>query len=55
MCISKIGHHILRQFNEELEEIRNKVLAMGGLVEQQFEFAMHCGLSAPSNASATTR
>jgi len=30
-----IGHHISRQFNTELEDIRNRVLAMGGLVEQQ--------------------
>jgi phosphate transport system protein len=40
METSKIGHHISRQFNEELEDIRNKVLAMGGLVEQQIEFAV---------------
>ncbi|MGR9100395.1 MAG: phosphate signaling complex protein PhoU, partial [Gammaproteobacteria bacterium] len=37
---SKIGHHISRQFNEELEEIRNKVLTMGGMVEQQIEKAV---------------
>lgn len=30
-----IGHHISAQFNSELEEIRSKVLTMGGLVEQQ--------------------
>ncbi|MCF6325604.1 MAG: phosphate signaling complex protein PhoU [Gammaproteobacteria bacterium] len=30
-----IGHHISRQFNEELEDVRNQVLIMGGLVEQQ--------------------
>lgn len=35
----KIGQHISRQFNAEMEEIRNKVLTMGGLVEQQIEQA----------------
>ncbi len=35
-----IGHHISRRYNEELEDIRNRVLAMGGLVEQQLQGAM---------------
>jgi phosphate transport system protein len=35
-----IGHHISRRYNEELEDIRNRVLAMGGLVEQQLKDAM---------------
>src|SRR3569833_946250 len=35
-----IGHHISQQFNEELEDIRNKVLAMGGMVEQQLTDAI---------------
>lgn len=35
-----IGHHISRQFNVELEEIRNRVLTMGGLVEQQLTNAL---------------
>lgn len=37
---SKIGHHISEQFNKELEDIRNKVLMMGGFVEQQIEWAI---------------
>ena len=35
MDIEGIGHHISRQYNAELEDIRSKVMEMGGLVEQQ--------------------
>ncbi|MCW8917442.1 MAG: phosphate signaling complex protein PhoU [Gammaproteobacteria bacterium] len=35
-----IGQHISQQFNEELEDIRNHVMAMGGLVEQQLSDAI---------------
>lgn len=37
---SKIAHHISENFNKELEDIRNKVLMMGGLVESQIEQAV---------------
>jgi len=30
-----LSHHISKRFNQELEEVRNQVLTMGGLVEQQ--------------------
>ncbi|MDH5396284.1 MAG: phosphate signaling complex protein PhoU [Gammaproteobacteria bacterium] len=36
---NNLGHHISQKFNEELEEIRSHVLAMGGLVEQQIQNA----------------
>lgn len=35
-----ISHHISQQFNAELEDIRSKVMAMGGLVEEQIENAV---------------
>lgn len=36
----RLGKHISKQFNEELEVLRNRVLAMGGLVEQQITDAV---------------
>jgi len=33
----KIGGHISRQFDDELDEIRSRVLKMGGLVESQLD------------------
>ncbi|HEX7048379.1 MAG TPA: phosphate signaling complex protein PhoU [Gammaproteobacteria bacterium] len=35
-----IDHHISQRFNEELEEIRNHVMTMGGMVEQQIASAI---------------
>lgn len=35
-----LGQHISQQYNEELEEVRNRVLKMGGVVEQQIADAM---------------
>ncbi len=37
---SGLGGHISQKFNNELEDIRNQVLAMGGLVEQQINDAL---------------
>ncbi|EIJ41782.1 phosphate transport system regulatory protein PhoU [Beggiatoa alba B18LD] len=33
-------HHISQQFNQELRELRNQVLSMGGLVEEQLQNAL---------------
>ena len=38
---NRISHHISRQYNEEIEGVRNKLLTMGGLVEQQTEWAVN--------------
>ncbi|MCW8996708.1 MAG: phosphate signaling complex protein PhoU [Psychromonas sp.] len=35
-----INRHISGQFNNELENIRNQVMQMGGLIEQQFKDAL---------------
>lgn len=35
-----IGQHISQQFNQELEDVRNRVMQMGGLVEQQLADAV---------------
>ncbi|MGR8931733.1 MAG: phosphate signaling complex protein PhoU [Gammaproteobacteria bacterium] len=40
-----ISQHISRQFNIEMEDIRNKVLTMGGLVEQQVDLATNAFMS----------
>jgi phosphate transport system protein len=37
-----IGEHSSRQYDQELESIRSKVLLMGGMVETQFEEALNC-------------
>lgn len=36
-----IGQHISQQYNAELEDIRNRVMSMGGLVEQQLNGAIN--------------
>ena len=40
MEVEDLGHHISKRFNEDLEHVRNSVLAMGGLVEEQLDRAI---------------
>lgn len=40
METSDLKHHYSQQFNSELEDIRSRVLGMGGLVESQLETAI---------------
>lgn len=40
MSSNGVANHISKQFDEELENVRSKVLAMGGLVEQQLTNAI---------------
>ncbi len=40
MNTNSTSQHISHKFNEEMESLRNKVLKMGGLVEQQIEGAV---------------
>jgi len=40
MEAADLSHHTSRRFNEDLERVRTKVLAMGGLVENQLSYAL---------------
>ncbi|MGH8253430.1 MAG: phosphate signaling complex protein PhoU [Steroidobacteraceae bacterium] len=40
MEAADISHHTSRRYNEDLERVRSKVLAMGGLVEVQLDGAL---------------
>jgi phosphate transport system protein len=40
METSDLSHHISRRFNEDLESVRAKVLAMGGFVQEQLQKAI---------------
>jgi phosphate transport system protein len=37
-----VGEHSSKQYDQELEAIRSKVLLMGGMVETQFDEALNC-------------
>ena len=47
--MTELGPHISRRFNEDLEGVRNRVLQMGGFVEQQLSF----GVSALIESNST--
>ena len=40
MEAADLSHHTSRRFNEDLERVRTKVLAMGGLIEEQLSHAL---------------
>lgn len=44
----KVGRHISRQFDQELDEIRSRVLKMGGLVESQIDKTLQALLDGES-------
>lgn len=44
----EFGHHISRRFNEELEQLRNHVLRMGGLVQEQLDRAIEAVVTGDS-------
>lgn len=46
MSATQMGKHISSEFQIELEEVRSRVLAMGGLVEQQVKDALEALTSA---------
>ena len=40
MTVLSFENHIMKQFDEELEEIRTRLMEMGGKVEQQLKNAI---------------
>ena len=48
MEASDITDHISRRFNKDLEDLRNSVLTMGGMVEQQLSKAISAIVSGDS-------
>lgn len=48
MEASDLGSHISKRFNKDIEELRNTVLSMGGLVETQLQLAITAIVSGDS-------
>jgi phosphate transport system protein len=53
MEAADLSHHTSRRFNEDLERVRSKVLAMGGLVEQQLTGALGALIDGDSKLGKT--
>lgn len=53
MDAMNLNTHISSKFNEELELVRNEVLAMGGMVEQQLEDALKAAVQSDSELART--
>ena len=49
------SHHISQQFNEELEQVKNHLLEMGGLVERQVGDAIKSIIDADSELAVSVR
>jgi len=49
------SHHISQQFNSELEQLKNHLLEMGGLVERQVGDAINALVNADSELAANVR
>lgn len=49
-----IGQHISQQFNIELQDIRNRVMAMGGLVEKQLAASIQAMVDSDSELAEST-
>jgi len=49
------SHHISQQFNEELEQVKNHLLEMGGLVERQVGDAIKALIDADSELAVNVR
>ncbi len=49
----QIDQHISRKYNEELEDLRNKVMTMGGMVEKQCKNALQALIKGDSKLAET--
>ncbi|HPF27239.1 MAG TPA: phosphate signaling complex protein PhoU, partial [Steroidobacteraceae bacterium] len=53
METADLSHHISRRYNADLERVRSKVMAMGGLVEEQLSKAVAALIEGDSNLGVT--